>query len=115
MTNGRNASDMAKNSAAAASKRRRGPGRPFPKGVSGNPGGRPPAALHVQEMARQKTPQAIEALIAALGCPRERVGAAVAILDRGWGRPVQMLAADPEMPISIEFQWSDAAPAAQTD
>ena len=87
----------------------------FPKGVSGNHGGRPPAALHVQEMARQKTPQALAALIAALDSPRERVPAAIALLDRGWGRPLQMIAADPERPIAVEFQWADATPATNTD
>jgi hypothetical protein len=68
------------------------PGNPnWVKGVSGNPGGRPRAALDVQEMARACTPQAIAALVAALSNPRERVPAAVALLDRGWGKPPQPL------------------------
>jgi hypothetical protein len=46
---------------------------------------------------------------------RHRVAATQALLDRAWGRPLQMLAADPERPLLIDFQWSDAAPAAHTD
>ena len=36
-----------------------GKGRPFPKGVSGNPGGH---SGDVQALARQKSPEAIETL-----------------------------------------------------
>jgi hypothetical protein len=39
-----------------------GKGRPFPKGVSGNPGGRPRVLGDVQELARQKSPEAINTL-----------------------------------------------------
>lgn len=63
-------------------------GRPWPQGRSGNPGGRPRAALDIQALARGHTTDAIRALVAALSNPRERVAAAVALLDRGWGKPV---------------------------
>lgn len=78
---------MAQNSEVSAIKRRRGPGRPFPRGVSGNPGGRPRAELDVQALAREYTPQAIATLVKALDDERLCVSAAVHLLDRGWGRP----------------------------
>ena len=37
-------------------------GRPFSKGLSGNPGGRPKVLGDVQELAREKSPEAIETL-----------------------------------------------------
>ena len=97
---------VADNSQITASGRRRGLGRPFPRGVSGNPGGRPRAVLDVQELARAHTPDAIRALVAALDSPRERVAAACALLDRAWGRPAQPLAADRDGgKVEIEFRW----------
>lgn len=73
--------------------RRRGPGRPWPKGVSGNPGGRPREVGHVRELARQHTAEAIQTLAMVMRDPdqpgRARVAAAEALLDRGWGRPPQ--------------------------
>ena len=86
-------------------------GRRFVKGQSGNPGGRPKAALDIQALARRHTPDAIAALVAALANPRERVSAAVALLDRGWGKPTQPLAGDRDAaPLAIDFRWADATP-----
>ena len=45
--------------------------------------------VSVQQLARMPTPQAIEALISALDDRSYRVAAAIALLDRGWGRPAQ--------------------------
>jgi hypothetical protein len=87
-------------------------GRRFVKGQSGNPGGRPKAALDIQTLARQHTPDAIAALVAALASPKERVSAAVALLDRGWGRPTAFIAGDSSAaPLAIDFRWADATPA----
>ena len=70
-----------------------GKGKPFPKGVSGNPGGRPKVLGDVQELARQKSPQAINTLSNIMhdekAPPAARVAAANALLDRGYGKPAQ--------------------------
>ena len=70
-----------------------GKGRPFPKGVSGNPGGRPKVLGDVQELARQKSPEAINTLSNIMhdekAPPAARVAAANALLDRGYGKPTQ--------------------------
>jgi hypothetical protein len=73
-----------------------GRGRPFSKGVSGNPGGRPKVLGDVQELARQKSPDAINTLVEIMNHekapPAARVAAANALLDRGYGKPTQPIA-----------------------
>lgn len=71
-------------------------GRPFPKGQSGNPGGRPKESRDVIELARSHTTDAIKTLVAAMNCAPwgARIAAAIAILDRGWGRPTQAVEAN---------------------
>lgn len=71
---------------------KRGPGRPFVKGQSGNPGGRPGGISNVKELARARTDRAIAVLEEALESKDERirVTAANALLDRGWGKPTSV-------------------------
>lgn len=83
----RSASKNGKNSDGSAIKRRRGRGRPFAHGISGNPGGRPRADLDVQALAREHTSEAIATLVNALTDGRHCVAAANSLLDRGWGKP----------------------------
>src|SRR5262249_57144551 len=68
-------------------------GRPFQKGQSGNPGGRPKEIAEVKELARQHTPAAIEVLASIMhntkASDAARVSAASALLDRGYGKPQQ--------------------------
>ncbi len=68
-------------------------GRPFAKGQSGNPGGRPKELRDVIELARSHGPGAIKTLAKIMNNrkapPAARVGAANAILDRGFGKPLQ--------------------------
>ena len=49
-----------------------GKGRPFPKGMSGNPGGRPKVLGDVQELARQQSPEAINTLVASCRTRKHR-------------------------------------------
>ena len=76
-------------------------GRPFPKGVSGCPGGRP--RQDVTALARAHTVDAIEALVAALRRPKEAVPAAIALLNRGWGLPKVTVETDPTNPVLLHL------------
>ena len=73
-------------------------GRPFQKGQSGNPGGRPKEIAEVKELAREHMPAAIEALASIMNNPKAsdaaRVSAASALLDRGYGKAPQHIDAE---------------------
>ncbi len=68
------------------------------KGESGNPGGRPSGIGEIRDIARAHTSEAIEVLVKVMGdpdaAPSARVGAATALLDRGWGKPAQTINAN---------------------
>src|SRR3954451_13972126 len=63
----------------------------FAPGQSGNPGGGPKAAIDIQELARQHGREAILTLVGALIDPKHKVAAAIALLDRGYGKSIQSL------------------------
>ncbi len=69
--------------------KRPAPRTAFKPGQSGNPGGRPAILKQVKELAREHTEDAVNALIAALLNPGERVQAATILLAYGYGRPQQ--------------------------
>ena len=62
---------------------------------SPNPGGRPALLGHVRDLARAHTEEAVETLVGVMrdeeAPPAARAAAAIAILDRAWGRPAQMI------------------------
>ena len=69
----------------------------FRPGQSGNPRGRPrrdrnlahAIDRNVTDLARAHAPRAIEALVQALYDRKQRVAAAIALLERAYGKPVQ--------------------------
>lgn len=89
---------------------------PFEKGKSGNPGGRPKEVIAVRDLARAETEKSIKALAEirdSKAAPESsRVAASQALLDRGWGRPTQMIGGDEDAPIlhRIERVIVDSSP-----
>jgi hypothetical protein len=84
----------------------------FPKGQSGNPGGRPKALGEVQELARQYAPAAIAELARlALKAKNEtaRIAAIRELLDRGYGRSRQAMeiSAPAGDPLQLLFEELD--------
>jgi hypothetical protein len=74
-------------------------GRPFERGRSGNPGGRPRG---IEARAREFTEEALQALVAALRNPKERVAAASVLLNYAWGKPRQVIEATAETSITVQ-------------
>lgn len=66
-------------------------GRPFQKGTSGNPGGRPKLPEELRFAAREYSLEAIEKLAYWMRSnnPSASIQAADKLLDRGWGKSIQ--------------------------
>ena|SRR5690349_7816167 len=88
-------------SSQRAATRRRGRGRPFQPGQSGNPGGR--RKDEVSALARTHTKDAITRLVFWMASDNAKasVSACTAILDRGWGRPVQAVSGPDGEPLKV--------------
>jgi hypothetical protein len=89
-------------------------------GQSGNLRGRPRVDFELREAAREYGPRCIEALavMAGLGdgppasAEPVRLGALKELLDRGFGRATLSLEGG-NMPVLVDWRWSDATPVAQ--
>jgi hypothetical protein len=72
---------------------RKPPSSAWKPGQSGNPGGRPKVSAQIRDLARDHGAQAIERLVVLMHSKNESVAvrAAEALLDRGYGRPMQRM------------------------
>lgn len=76
---------------------------PFQPGQSGNPGGRPKLIREAKELAKKHSPEAIQRLVQIMRQTKDTkaaLAAAMAILDRGYGRPAA----------SVEMTGKDGGP-----
>jgi hypothetical protein len=88
-------------------KRKRG--NPWPKGVSGNPGGRPVLPKELKIMCQGKAADAMRVALEILNDADQpaaaRLKAADIILDRGYGTPTQTIDADIKGDSSIKVTY----------
>lgn len=87
-------------------------GRILP-GQSLNPGGLPKGLGEVKDLARRHTKEAVMTLVEIMGDKLQpapaRVGAAVALLDRGWGKPTQAVEHSGPAGGPIRLTWGDGS------
>jgi hypothetical protein len=89
----------------------------FVKGQSGNPRARPHVCFEIRDADRKYGPACIASLaqlagIEGRGATNEAVRAAAMkeLLDRGYGRPVEMVSEDGDAPLIVDFRWADNTP-----
>lgn len=84
-------------------------GHRWKPGQSGNPAGRAKDLVHVRDLARKYTQEAVKTLVEVMKQPlgkdngRAKALAATALLDRGWGRPLQEISGPNGGPIPIDY------------
>src|SRR5277367_6009221 len=84
---------------------------PYQPGQSGNPGGRPKGLAEVRDLARAHTALSIGTLaeIAAHGSSEAaRIASAIALLDRGWGRPAMSVELHEPHPEDLDARFATA-------
>jgi hypothetical protein len=71
------------------------------------------ASPEIRSLARAHTVAAIRALAKIMVQPKApaaaRVAAAVALLDRGWGKPAQTILGDADAPLEHVIRWAQSA------
>jgi hypothetical protein len=85
---------------------------PFVKGVSGNPSGKA-KAVDAQALARQHARKAIATLVKnlKLGTASSRNAAAIALLERAYGKPQQpLVGSQAGGPIIYQVKWQTPPP-----
>jgi hypothetical protein len=85
-------------------------GKPFEKGVSGNPGGRKPIPPEIKEMARAASVEAIERAIYWMRSEDSAASlkAIQLITERAYGKPAQPINGDGnggQIPVGIEVRF----------
>lgn len=82
-------------------------GRPFSKGQSGNPGGRPRGFGALIREATDDGEELVRTVLAVLRsrrtAARDRLRAAEFLADRGWGRPSQAIELEPSAPLTFSL------------
>lgn len=112
---------MSDNRQKTDSPKRKPPKTAFTKGVSGNPGGRPPKTEEqrtLEVMCREKTQEALDVLLKIMTSgenERNKMSAALAIIERGHGKAVQptTLSGPDGGPVETSIQVSFLTPDGQ--